>query len=148
MGIFSVTMRIMIHIYFCIKVAAELSYSGFGVSASGGFSAGFAKNNAGRDSLKNTNKETKEYYIGGNPPSGGFSDGSTESLREWARSAAEKPVPIQYKLSSIDQLLTPDYFRRLTFGTFVTYNCNFRIIILQITVHIIFKKSGVQLKAA
>ncbi|KAK3101541.1 hypothetical protein FSP39_004322 [Pinctada imbricata] len=105
------------------KVAAQLSYSGFGFSAGGGFSAGFSNNEKSRNRVQNTDKKRKEYYIGGNPPSGDFSEGSTQSLREWARSASEKPVPIQYKLSSIDELIMPDYFRRLTYGFYERRRC-------------------------
>ncbi|KAK3102394.1 hypothetical protein FSP39_011100 [Pinctada imbricata] len=104
-------------------VAAQLSYSSIGFSAGGGFSAGFSNNEDSRNRVQNTKKERKEYYIGGNPPSGDSSEGSTESLREWARSAAEKPVPIQYKLSSIDELIMPDFFRRLTYGFYERRKC-------------------------
>lgn len=65
-----------------------------------------------REMVSNTEKEQREYYIGGSAPSGDFTAGSTESLREWARSAAENPAPIQYKLSSIDALIKPEYFKK------------------------------------
>ncbi|VDI70772.1 Hypothetical predicted protein [Mytilus galloprovincialis] len=91
------------------KVAAELS-TPFG--ASGGFSVGVNSNQQMREMVSNTEKEQREYYIGGSAPSGDFTAGSTESLREWARSAAENPAPIQYKLSSIDALIKPEYFKR------------------------------------
>ncbi|XP_052065031.1 uncharacterized protein LOC127704847 [Mytilus californianus] len=92
-----------------VKAAAELS-TPFGVS--GGFSVGVTNNQEMREMVSNTEKEQREYYIGGSPPSGDFTLGSTESLREWARSAAENPAPIQYKLSSIDALIKPEYFKR------------------------------------
>ncbi|VDI56089.1 Hypothetical predicted protein [Mytilus galloprovincialis] len=80
-------------------VAAELS-SPYGVS--GGFSVGVASNKELREMVRNTEKEQREYYTGGRPPSGFGDDstGSTDSLREWARSAADNPAPIKYKLSS------------------------------------------------
>lgn len=98
------------------QVAAQASFSGFGASGGGGFSVGVSSKDEALNRVKNTNKEQYEYYIGGNPPSGDFSSGSTESLREWARSADEKPVPIQYKMTSIDNLLKPGYFKDITYG--------------------------------
>ncbi|XP_048745128.1 uncharacterized protein LOC125658081 isoform X2 [Ostrea edulis] len=105
------------------KVAAQVAYSGFGVSAGGGFSVGTASKEESKQRVQNTNKEQYEYYIGGNPPAGDFSSGSTESLREWARSADEKPVPIQYRLTSIDTLMKPGYFRDITYGLFDRRRC-------------------------
>ncbi|XP_065924958.1 uncharacterized protein [Magallana gigas] len=105
------------------KVAAEASFSGFGASGGGGFSVGAKSKEEAINQVKNTNKEQYEYYIGGNPPSGKFSSGNTESLREWARSADEKPVPIQYKMSSIESLLKPGYFKHLTYGLFERRRC-------------------------
>ena len=69
--------------------------------------------------LKEKNIETtnREFYIGGVPPSKGFQKGSTDSMREWAKSAAEKPVPIKYKLSPIVTLITKKFFRYLDTGT-------------------------------
>lgn len=98
------------------QVAAQASFSGFGASGGGGFSVGVSSKEEAFNRVQNTNKEQYEYYIGGNPPSGDFSSGSTESLREWARSADEKPVPIQYKMTSIDNLLKPGYFKDITYG--------------------------------
>jgi hypothetical protein len=86
---------------------------------------GAASKEESRQRVQNTNKEQYEYYIGGNPPAGDFSSGSTESLREWARSADEKPVPIQYRLTSIDTLLKPGYFRDITYGRY-TYECKYK----------------------
>ena len=63
-----------------------------------------------------TQKSRKEYYIGGSPPPGEYLEGSTESLREWATSAAKNPAPIQYKISSIDNLLKAEYLKRTTAG--------------------------------
>ncbi|XP_048745195.2 uncharacterized protein LOC125658102 [Ostrea edulis] len=104
-------------------VAAQVAYSGFGVSADGGFSVGTASEEESKQRVQNTNKEQYEYYIGGNPPAADFSSGSTESLREWARSAYEKPVPIQYRLTSIDTLIKPGYFRGITYGLFDRRRC-------------------------
>ncbi|XP_061194765.1 uncharacterized protein LOC133202918 [Saccostrea echinata] len=101
------------------QVAAEASYSGFG----GGFSVGVGSQKDAKQQVSNTNKEQYEYYIGGNPPAGDFSEGSTESLREWATSADEKPVPIQYKMTSIDTLLKPGYFNDITYGLFERRRC-------------------------
>ncbi|CAC5408183.1 unnamed protein product [Mytilus coruscus] len=98
------------------EVAAKMSVKQGGVSASGGFKTGVANNKEMRDKVSNTSKEQREYYIGGSPPSGDYSTGSTETLREWARSAAENPVPIQYKLSSIDSLIRPKYFKKTGTG--------------------------------
>ncbi|CAG2216339.1 unnamed protein product [Mytilus edulis] len=101
-------------------VAAELS-SPYGVS--GGFSVGVASNKELREMVRNTEKEQREYYTGGRPPSGFGDDstGSTDSLREWARSAADNPAPIKYKLSSIDTLIKPEYFKKdyIWFGDFI-----------------------------
>ncbi|CAC5400661.1 unnamed protein product [Mytilus coruscus] len=94
------------------KVAAQMSVKQGGFSASGGFSVGVTSNEKMKEKISNTEKEQREFYIGGSPPSGDYSTGSTESLREWARSAAENPVPIQYKLSSIDSLIRPKYFKK------------------------------------
>ncbi|XP_022337633.2 uncharacterized protein LOC111133481 [Crassostrea virginica] len=105
------------------KVAAQASFSGFGASAGGGFSVGVGSKEEAFNRVQNTSKEQYEYYIGGNPPSGDFKDGGTESLREWARSADEKPVPIQYKLTSIDTLLKPGYFKDITYGLFERRRC-------------------------
>nr|XP_034328407.1 uncharacterized protein LOC117689954 [Crassostrea gigas] len=105
------------------KVAAQASFSGFGASGGGGFSVGVSSKEEAFNRVQNTNKEQYEYYIGGNPPSGDFSSGSTESLREWARSADEKPVPIQYKMTSIDNLLKPGYFKDITYGLFERRRC-------------------------
>ncbi|KAJ8302809.1 hypothetical protein KUTeg_019205 [Tegillarca granosa] len=107
------------------KVAAEIAYSGLAVSAGGGFSAGIENKEKQRKRVLNTNKEQREYYIGGSPPSGTISpgQGSTEILREWARSASENPVPIQYKLSSIESLLYPDNFRDLNYGFYERRKC-------------------------
>ncbi|XP_061194763.1 uncharacterized protein LOC133202916 [Saccostrea echinata] len=105
------------------KVAAEASYSGFGASGGGGFSVGVGSQKDAKQRVSNTNKEQYEYYIGGNPPAGDFSEGSTESLREWARSADEKPMPIQYKMTSIDTLLKPGYFNDITYGLFERRLC-------------------------
>uniref|UniRef100_K1PHK5 Uncharacterized protein n=1 Tax=Magallana gigas TaxID=29159 RepID=K1PHK5_MAGGI len=110
------------------KVAAQASFSGFGASGGGGFSVGVSSKEEAFNRVQNTNKEQYEYYIGGNPPSGDFSSGSTESLREWARSADEKPVPIQYKMTSIDNLLKPGYFKDITYvTTFSDYGGLFQI---------------------
>lgn len=89
-------------------------------SVSGGFSVGVTSNEQMREMVSNTEKEQREYYIGGSPPSGDYSSGSTESLREWARSAAENPAPIQYKLSSIDSLISPNYFKKTDTGMYYT----------------------------
>ncbi|XP_062602269.1 uncharacterized protein LOC134263931 [Saccostrea cucullata] len=105
------------------KVAAQASFSGFGASGGGGFSVGVGSKEESKERVQNTNKEQYEYYIGGNPPSGDFSSGSTESLREWARSADEKPVPIQYRLTSIETLLKPGYFKDITYGLFERRQC-------------------------
>ncbi|XP_061180167.1 uncharacterized protein LOC133188680 [Saccostrea echinata] len=105
------------------KVAVQASYSGFAASAGGGFSVGVDSKKDAKQQVSNTNKEQYEYYIGGNPPAGDFSEGSTESLREWARSADEKPVPIQYKMTSIDTLLKPGYFNDITYGLFERRRC-------------------------
>ncbi|XP_061194766.1 uncharacterized protein LOC133202919 [Saccostrea echinata] len=105
------------------EVAAEASYSGFGASAGGGISVGVGSQNDAKQQVSNTNKEQYEYYIGGNPPAGDFSEGSTESLREWATSADEKPVPIQYKMTSIDTLLKPGYFNDITYGLLERRRC-------------------------
>ncbi|XP_062601466.1 uncharacterized protein LOC134263170 [Saccostrea cucullata] len=105
------------------KVAAQASFSGLGASGGGGFSVGVGSKEESKERVQNTNKEQYEYYIGGNPPSGDFSLGSTESLREWARSADEKPVPIQYRLTSIETLLKPGYFKDITYGLFERRQC-------------------------
>ena len=104
------------------QVAAQASFSGFGASVGGGFSVGVSSKTEAFNRVQNTNKEQYEYYIGGNPPSGDFKEGGTESLREWARSADEKPVPIQYKLTSIDTLLKPGYFRDINYGWYYRFN--------------------------
>ncbi|XP_052065033.1 uncharacterized protein LOC127704848 [Mytilus californianus] len=103
-------------------VAAELS-SPFG--ASGGFSVGVSSNKELREMVRNTDKEQREYYIGGSPPSGFGDDstGSTESLREWAKSAADNPAPIKYKLSSIDTLIRPEYFKKTISGLYERRKC-------------------------
>ena len=106
------------------QVAAQASFSGFGASAGGGFSVGVGSKEEAFNRVQNTSKEQYEYYIGGNPPSGDFKDGGTESLREWARSADEKPVPIQYKLISIDTLLKPGYFKDITYGRYYWFKYN------------------------
>lgn len=98
------------------QVAAQASFSGFGASGGGGLSVGVSSKDEAFNRVQNTSKEQYEYYIGGNPPSGDISKGTTESLREWARSADEKPVPIQYKMSSIESLLRPGYFKDITYG--------------------------------
>ena len=82
--------------------------------------AGFDSNTDQRERIANTQKEEREYYIGGKPPTGKSKRGSTETLREWARSAAENPAPIQYKLSSIDSLLRPNSFKDLSYGNMIT----------------------------
>ncbi|XP_062618474.1 uncharacterized protein LOC134280055 [Saccostrea cucullata] len=105
------------------KVAAQASYDGFGFSGGGGFSVGVDSKSDAKQRVSKTSKEQYEYYIGGNPPAGDFSEGSTESLREWARSADEKPVPIQYKMTSIDTLLKPGYFNDITYGLFERRRC-------------------------
>ena len=81
---------------------------------------GFDSNKDQRERIANTQKEEREYYIGGKPPTGKSERGSTETLREWARSAAENPAPIQYKLSSIDSLLRPNSFKDLSYGNMIT----------------------------
>ncbi|CAC5408189.1 unnamed protein product [Mytilus coruscus] len=105
------------------KVAAQMSAKVGAFSASAGFSVGVNSNDDMRKKVSNTEKEQREYYIGGSPPSGDYSSGSTESLREWARSAAENPVPIQYKLSSIDALIRPKYFKKSETGLFEKRHC-------------------------
>ncbi|XP_052705816.1 uncharacterized protein LOC128181455 [Crassostrea angulata] len=105
------------------KVAAQASFSGFGASGGGGLSVGVSSKDEAFNRVQNTSKEQYEYYIGGNPPSGDISKGTTESLREWARSADEKPVPIQYKMSSIESLLRPGYFKDITYGLFERRHC-------------------------
>lgn len=81
-------------------------------SGGAGFSVGVSTEESLREMVSNTEKEQREYYIGGSPPSGDYSSGSTETLREWARSAAENPAPIQYKLASIDAIIRPEYFKK------------------------------------
>ena len=81
---------------------------------------GFDSSTDQRKRIENTQKEEKEYYIGGQPPTGKSKRGSTETLREWARSAAENPAPIQYRLSSIDSLLRPNSFKDLSYGNMIT----------------------------
>ena len=97
------------------KVAAELSIP---YVVSGGFGVGVTSNTDLREMVRNTEKEQREYYTGGRPPSGFGDDstGSTESLREWARSAADNPAPIKYKLASIDTLIKPEYFKKTLSG--------------------------------
>jgi hypothetical protein len=59
------------------------------------------------DTLSNMDIKKREFYIGGEPPSEPSSldeQGSTVSLREWGRSAFERPVPIQYQLQQIEDL--------------------------------------------
>ena len=70
-------------------------------------------------------KTSEEFYIGGDPPTGDFETGSTEGVREWTRSAAEKPAPIKYKLDAIDNLFAKEYFRYLDSGksTVLSYRC-------------------------
>ncbi|CAG2200097.1 unnamed protein product [Mytilus edulis] len=105
------------------KVAAKMSVDQGAYSVSGGFSVGIKSNEEMREMVSSTEKEQREYYIGGSPPSGDYSSGSTESLREWARSAAENPAPIQYKLSSIDSLISPKYFKKTETGLFEKRQC-------------------------
>ena len=71
-----------------------------------------------KDKIESSSKKSREVYIGGDPPSGDFTaqSGSTEFLREWARSAAEKPAPIKYHLDSIDKLIREEFFSRLNSG--------------------------------
>ena len=61
-------------------------------------------------------KTSVVFHIGGDPPTGDFETGSTEGVREWARSAAEKPAPIKYKLDVIDSLFSKEHFRYLDSG--------------------------------
>ncbi|XP_052092455.1 uncharacterized protein LOC127728916 [Mytilus californianus] len=105
------------------KVAAQVSVNQGAYSVSGGFRVGIKSNEEMREMVSSTEKEQREYYIGGSPPSGDYSAGSTESLREWARSAAENPAPIQYKLSSIDSLISPKYFKKKETGLFEKRQC-------------------------
>ncbi|XP_076116676.1 uncharacterized protein LOC143084153 [Mytilus galloprovincialis] len=103
-------------------VAAELSIP---YVVSGGFGVGVTSNTDMREMVRNTEKEQREYYTGGRPPSGFGDDsiGSTESLREWARSAADNPAPIKYKLASIDTLIKPEYFKKTLSGLYERRKC-------------------------
>ena len=77
--------------------------------------------------MSNMEKTRQEFYIGGDPPTGDFDTGSTEVVREWARSAAEKPAPIKYKLDAIDNLFAKEYFRYLDSGNAQYYYTDVRV---------------------
>ncbi|XP_076091692.1 perforin-like protein 1 [Mytilus galloprovincialis] len=105
------------------KVAAQMSVKMGVFSGGAGFSVGVSTEESLREMVSNTEKEQREYYIGGSPPSGDYSSGSTETLREWARSAAENPAPIQYKLASIDAIIRPEYFKKKIPGLYEKRQC-------------------------
>lgn len=106
-----------------VKVAAEMSFRLGVFSGDAAFSVGVTSNEELREMLSKTEKEQREYYIGGRPPSVDYSAGSTEALREWARSAAENPAPIRYKLVSIDAIIRPEYFKKKILGLYEKKQC-------------------------
>ena len=90
-----------------------------GISASATYGKETSKSSETTKSqhLSKMDIQRKEFYIGGEPPSEASSfdeQGSTTSLRQWGRSAFERPVPIQYELRNIDELFQQSYLPKVT----------------------------------
>ena len=92
-----------------VSISASVGYEPFGISAK---SEGEYNSKTGkhlRESITSETKEVKEFYIGGSAPEKDFEkSGTTESLRDWARSAQENPAPIEYRIESIAELIKTD----------------------------------------
>ena len=95
-------------------VSASVGFMAKGVSASAKFGReeSSSSDTTVSESLKDMNIQKREFYIGGEPPSESYSadnQASTASLRQWGRSAFERPVPIQYELQRIIELFAKEY---------------------------------------
>ncbi|XP_070539755.1 uncharacterized protein [Ptychodera flava] len=91
---------------------------GAGFSASGGFagvasfsaSASFQMSNSMSSSLSQSSTSSKEFFLGGEAGVGEISEGSSDSMKEWSTTVFDNPVPIQYKVTAVLDLLSKDVF--------------------------------------
>lgn len=86
-----------------VNVAVEASYSGL-FSVGGGFNMDSSQQEAASDFSKSV--ETKTITVGAPPPSNG--DAMT-----WASTVKDSPVPMEYKLLSIENLFSEHYMKYL-----------------------------------
>ena len=96
-----------------VSISASVGYKPLGISAESGGEYKSRADKHLRESITSETKEVKEFYIGGSAPDKDFENSetkttTTESLREWARSAQENPAPIEYRIESIAELIKTD----------------------------------------
>lgn len=95
-----------------VSLSVGLRAKGISAKATYGKETSSSSETTKSDQLARMDIQKKEFYIGGEPPSEASSldeQGSTASLRQWGRSAFERPVPIQYELRNIDELFQKSY---------------------------------------
>ncbi|XP_077992423.1 uncharacterized protein LOC144446518 isoform X2 [Glandiceps talaboti] len=93
------------------EVGAGFSASG-GVSGIASFSASMSMkmSNSMRNSLSTSETSSTEFFLGGEAGLGDISEGNTDSMKEWASTVFDNPVPIQYKLGAVIDLLNKENF--------------------------------------
>jgi len=92
-----------------VGLSIGLKAKGVSANANYGKETSSSTETTASNTLKAMNIQTREFYIGGEPPTQTSSQddqASTQSLREWSRSAFERPVPIQYELKKIEDLFS------------------------------------------
>ena len=85
-----------------INVAVSASFSGFGISGGGGYS--MSQDQKQQQQSFREKVTTKQITVGAPPP---ISGGATA----WASEVKNSPVPVRYKLESIDNLFTSKYMK-------------------------------------
>ncbi|XP_077978826.1 uncharacterized protein LOC144434246 [Glandiceps talaboti] len=93
------------------EVGAGFSASG-GVSGIASFSTSMSMKmtNSMKNSLSTSETSSTEFFLGGEAGIGDISEGSTDSMKEWASTVFDNPVPIKYQLGAVIDLLDQDNF--------------------------------------
>ncbi|XP_070566443.1 uncharacterized protein [Ptychodera flava] len=83
-----------------------------GVEGIASFSSGMSSKiaNSMRQSLSQSDQSSVEFFLGGEAGVGQISEGNSDSMKEWASTVFDNPVPIQYTLGAVVDLLTQENF--------------------------------------